>query len=120
METITQTLSPDTTMVPMRDGVKLYTEITKPEDAGTIKPYPVVLIRGYWPGYAPDAERFNEAGYIYVGQSTRGHGKSEGADGESRRFFDDTATLENYTLHLHDARPIFTTSRSRPHAGTCS
>jgi len=74
-------------MVPMRDGVKLRTRIWKPTGDG---PWPVILERGYWPGI--DAERlgkrtrpdhsnafpqdhskaFPEAGYVYVGQKTRG------------------------------------------------
>lgn len=74
-----------TIMVPMQDGVKLYTEIYKP-GKGT---YPTVLTRGYWPGNERDARRFTKAGYVYMGQSTRGHGRSEGAHGVRNRFFDD-------------------------------
>ncbi|MBC8229302.1 CocE/NonD family hydrolase [bacterium] len=73
-------------MVPMRDGVKLHTKIWKPTDGGS---YPVVFTRAYWPGFGRDYERFTKAGYVYVGQSTRGHGQSEGADGVDNRFFDD-------------------------------
>lgn len=72
-------------MVPMRDGVKLYTRIWRP-DLGS---HPVVFTRGYSPGNPGDAEKFNQAGYIYVGQSCRGHGSSEGANGVDNRFFDD-------------------------------
>ena len=75
----------DAAWVPMRDGVKLYTEIYKPGEGQ----YPVVLTRGYWPGKERDARKFTEAGYIYIGQSTRGHGKSEGDKGVRTRFFDD-------------------------------
>jgi hypothetical protein len=73
-------------MVPMRDGVRLYTKIYKPEKKGS---YPVVLTRGYWPGFGKDHEKFVKSGYVYVGQSTRGHGKSEGLEGVGNRFFDD-------------------------------
>jgi putative CocE/NonD family hydrolase len=79
----------DVVMVPMRDGTRLYTEVSLPADSAEGGPYPVVLTRGYWPGSAADARRFNDAGYAYVGQSTRGHGSSEGAEGTARRFFDD-------------------------------
>jgi len=71
--------------VPMRDGVKLYTKIWRPDEGS----YPVVLTRGYSPGNSRDAERFNQAGYVYVGQSCRGHGASEGSQGIGNRFFDD-------------------------------
>jgi hypothetical protein len=51
----------------------------------------VVLTRAYRPGFGNDHQRFTQAGYVYVGQSTRGHAKSEGAHGVDRRFFDDAA-----------------------------
>ncbi len=70
-------------MVPMRDGVKLHTKISRPARSGS---YPVVLTRGYWPGYREDYKRFTKAGYVYVGQSTRGHGQSEGSEGVANRF----------------------------------
>ena len=75
----------DSMWVQMRDGVNLYTEIYRPGKG----PYPVVLTRGYWPGNENDARKFTRAGYIYVGQSTRGHGMSEGDQGVRTRFFDD-------------------------------
>jgi len=73
-------------MVPTRDGIRLRTRIWKPAGAG---PYPVVLTRGYGPGFGRDYERFTKAGYVYVGQATRGHGGSEGDQGVGNRFFDD-------------------------------
>lgn len=73
-------------MVPMRDGVKLHTKIWKPAVEGN---YPVVFTRAYGAGFGRDYERFTEAGYVYVGQSTRGHSRSEGAHGVDNRFFDD-------------------------------
>jgi len=76
---------PQEVMVPMRDGVKLHTMIWKPAAEGS---YPVVLTRGYWPGRLA-APGFTKAGYVYVGQSTRGHGESEGPEGVRTRFFDD-------------------------------
>jgi putative CocE/NonD family hydrolase len=73
-------------MVPMRDGLKLHTKIRRPARCGS---YPVVLTRGYWPGYRDDYKKFTKADYVYVGQSTRGHGQSEGSGGVANRFFDD-------------------------------
>ena len=73
-------------MVPMRDGVKLRTKIVRPGPGR----FPVVLIRGYdtdfWGGIS---DRFVEAGYVFVGQATRGHLGSEGDQGMDNRFFDD-------------------------------
>jgi putative CocE/NonD family hydrolase len=73
-------------MVPMRDGVRLYTKIWRPLQAGR---YPVVVSRGYNHTGPAFAEPFTRAGYVYVGQATRGHGLSEGAQGIANRFFDD-------------------------------
>ena len=73
---------PDDIMMPMPDGVRLHTKIWKPGDGA----YPVVFTRAYWPGFGRDNERFTDAGYVYVGQSTRGHAQSEGV---MNRFFDD-------------------------------
>ncbi len=72
-----------TTHVTMRDGVRLETAIWKPSGDG---PFPVILTRGYGVGFPRDARRFNAAGYVYVGQSARGHA---GSEGEMRRFFPD-------------------------------
>ncbi|HGG60452.1 MAG TPA: CocE/NonD family hydrolase, partial [Gammaproteobacteria bacterium] len=72
-----------TTMVRMRDGVRLETAIWLPRGDG---PFPVVLTRGYRAGFGRDARRFNAAGYAYVGQSARGH---SGSEGEMKRFFPD-------------------------------
>ena len=73
-------------MVAMRDGVRLHTRVWLPTGAG---PHPVVFTRAYRAGFGSDHERFTQAGYAYVGQSTRGHSESEGADGVDNRFFDD-------------------------------
>ena len=70
----------------MRDGVRLHTKVWR--SAGE-EPRPVVFTRAYWPGFRQDWEPFTEAGYVYVGQSTRGHGESEGDEGVDNRFFDD-------------------------------
>lgn len=72
--------------VSMRDGVRLFTRIWLPADAGAGDRYPVVLTRGYRPGRSVDASDFTAAGYAYVGQATRGHEPSEG---ELNRFFHD-------------------------------
>ena len=68
-------------MVPMRDNVRLYTEVFLPENTG---PFPVVLHRSPYPMYRPSRHdfwplsRYLEAGYAYVFQNTRGQYKSEG------------------------------------------
>jgi len=67
-------------MVPMRDGVRLHTQVWKPQGTG---PFPVVFMRAYWPSFS---QKFVTAGYVCVGQSTRGHAQSEGVN---NRFFDD-------------------------------
>ena len=74
-------------MVPMRDGVKLFTIVYTPRD--TAQTYPVLLyrtpysIRPYGPDeyralLGPSAE-FDEDGYIFAFQDVRGKFKSEGA-----------------------------------------
>jgi putative CocE/NonD family hydrolase len=72
-------------MIPMRDGVKLYTAVYVPRD----KPgkHPILMERtGYGAGpYGPDTYRgtrgsmkMQEAGYCFAWQDVRGRGKSEG------------------------------------------
>ena len=73
-------------MVAMRDGVRLQTVVWRPALPGR---YPVVLTRGYAPTGSAYSDGFVKAGYVYVGQSTRGHGSSEGNQGVANRFFDD-------------------------------
>ena len=73
-------------MVPMRDGVRLYTIVYAPRD--TTRSYPVILFRTpYAIGpYEPDAYRtplgpsqeFDRDGYIFVFQDVRGKFRSEG------------------------------------------
>lgn len=74
------------TMVAMRDGVQLRTIVWRPAGPGR---YPTVLTRGYNPTGSAFADGFVNAGYAYAGQSTRGHGGSEGDQGVANRFFDD-------------------------------
>jgi len=68
-------------MVPMRDGVKLYTEIFLPASSAAV---PVVLIRSPYPYSRPSRNdkrpisRYLQAGYAVVFQLTRGQGFSEG------------------------------------------
>ncbi len=69
-----------TVMVPMRDGVRLATDIYLPPGAG---PWPVVLVRtpyGKSKKQAPDAasEDWTPKGYAYVEQDWRGLFASEG------------------------------------------
>jgi len=74
--------SPDLfSMVPMRDGTKLATYILLPENSE--EPVPTILIRsvykdGVIPWGAYNFQKYLDAGYAYVFQSTRGTGASEG------------------------------------------
>ena len=74
--------------IPMRDGVKLYTQAYLPKDTG--KTYPILLhrrpygIHRYGEGrdtyrsMPGPSELFTHAGYIFVEQDVRGRYKSEG------------------------------------------
>ena len=68
-------------MAPMRDGVKLFTELFLPEGPGK---FPVIFHRSPYPMYRPSRhdqwpiDRYLEAGYAFVFQLTRGQGQSEG------------------------------------------
>lgn len=69
----------ETVMVPMRDGVKLATDIHLPTGDG---PWPTVLVRTPYnkdgvKGFAGDA---NQRGYVLVAQDFRGRFASEGDD----------------------------------------
>ena len=72
-------------MVPMRDGIRLRTKVTRP-GAGS---FPVVLMRGYDTDTWIPSDRFVKAGYVFAGQAARGHIGSEGEQGMDNRFFDD-------------------------------
>jgi hypothetical protein len=73
-------------MVPMRDGVELFTIIYTPRD--TTRTYPILLFRTPYsiPPYEPDAYRtvlgpsaeFDRDGYIFVFQDVRGKFRSQG------------------------------------------
>ena len=70
----------ETVMVPMRDGVRLATDIYKhPTDDG---PWPVVLTRTPYgkAGFGKGAANLVGQGYVYVAQDMRGRFDSEGED----------------------------------------
>jgi len=75
--------APEERMIPMPDRIQLQTRIWLPAGQG---PFPVVFTRGYSAGSENDAQQFTRAGYVYVGQATRGHGSSQG---KMNRFFGD-------------------------------
>lgn len=65
-------------MVPMRDGVRLSTDIYRPSKPGR---YPVVLFRdayGNGSGALNSARKWVDNGYVYVSQDVRGRHDSEG------------------------------------------
>lgn len=75
-------------MIPMRDGVRLFTTIYAPKDATASKTYPIMLTRTPY-SVAPYGEAefrqelgpsaaFARAGYIFVYQDVRGRFMSEG------------------------------------------
>jgi len=88
----------ETIMVPMRDGVRLATEVLLPETGGPA--FPVVLVRTvYGRKYDGIARTARQLGIAVVSQDTRGYGDSEGekmqfaADGADKlRDGDDTLT----------------------------
>ncbi len=73
-------------MVPMRDGVKLFTSVFVPRD--TTKKYPILMKRtpynvgpygeDKYPAKLGPSELFVKAGYIFVNQDVRGRFASEG------------------------------------------
>lgn len=67
-------------MVPMRDGVRLSTDIHRPSQPGR---YPVVLVRdiydnGSQPNWVQLGRKWAERGYVFVHQDVRGRLDSEG------------------------------------------
>ena len=72
--------------IPMRDGIKLFTAVYAPRDAG--QPYPILLKRTpygvdpYGPTNYPrvlgPSDLFSREGFIFVYQDVRGRGRSEG------------------------------------------
>ena len=65
-----------TEMVPMRDGVRLFTTLHFPEGQG---PFPVLLIRNLYraAGGIAAHEGITEKGIVFVHQDVRGSGMSE-------------------------------------------
>lgn len=74
-----------TVVVRMRDGATIATYVKTPPGEG---PWPVVFKKGY--GITTGgAERFNEAGYVYVSQGVRSGPDPHGISGNARFFADD-------------------------------
>ncbi len=84
-------------MIPMRDGVKLYTAVYVPKD--TSKTYPIMMKRTPYscapygadklPASLGPSEHFVRSGYIFVNQDVRGRFLSEG-------------TFQQVTPHIED------------------
>ena len=72
----------ETIMVPMKDGVKLATDVYRPAEGGPA--FPVVVTRTVYgrggKGLQATAKGFTDRGYAFVIQDTRGRGDSEGKD----------------------------------------
>jgi predicted acyl esterase len=73
----------ETAMVAMRDGVRLATEIWRPNGTG---PWPVALVRTPYGRTSRPGERFTREGIALVVQDARGRFASEGV---ARAFVDD-------------------------------
>ncbi len=71
-------VEPETLMMPMRDGVRLATDIYKPEKLNG--KLPVILTRTPYnkAGTKKHGEYFSQHGYIFIAQDTRGRYASEG------------------------------------------
>ncbi len=75
-------------MIPMRDGIKLYTQIYTPKDISSTNQYPILMDRTPYSvgNYEPDqypsllgpSELLMKEKYIFVRQDVRGKFKSEG------------------------------------------
>jgi putative CocE/NonD family hydrolase len=73
-------------LIPMRDGVRLFTSIYAPKD--TSQKYPILLMRtpytvspygeDNYRGLAANNEKFAKEGFIFASQDVRGTSKSEG------------------------------------------
>ncbi len=75
-------------LIPMRDGVKLFTSVYTPKD--TSEAYPMMMLRtpysvapygidNYRASLGPSSERFVKEKFIFVYQDVRGRNRSEGA-----------------------------------------
>lgn len=74
-------------LIPMRDGVRLFTSIYVPKDRS--RTYPILLLRtpysvapygidNYRTSLGPASEKFMREGFIFAYQDVRGRGRSEG------------------------------------------
>jgi putative CocE/NonD family hydrolase len=97
---ISERYTKQVTMIPMRDGVKLFTIVYSPKDAS--KSYPMLMMRtpySIWP-YDKDtissnlgpSRLFSDEGYIFVYQDVRGCYMSEGEFVDMRPHLDHKKT----------------------------
>jgi uncharacterized protein len=83
-------------MIPMRDGVKLHTEIFVPKDAGKAQRYPFLMTRTPYNAsrtrtalYSmPSFAKLMREGFIIVGQDVRGRWRSQGDFSHERPLVD--------------------------------
>ncbi len=83
--------------VPMRDGIRLSTNIYRPDAPGR---FPVILIRSpYGNGGAGNREGhfFAQQGYVYISQDTRGRYESEGIFDAFQPEAADGYDMQNWT-----------------------
>jgi len=85
-------------MIPMRDGVKLYTEIFVPKAASGAKKYPFLMTRTPYNATtlqgrlynSPSFAKLAREGFIFVQQDVRGRWRSEGEFSHERPLENDT------------------------------
>ena len=85
---IRQNYTKEEMLIPMRDGVNLFTSVYTPKDKS--QQYPILLLRtpytvapygseNYRRSLGPASEKFMREGFIFAYQDVRGKGRSEGA-----------------------------------------
>ena len=72
-----QTFDRREAMIPMRDGVRLFTIVVAPR--GATEPLPLLMTRTPYGAFAWMVRELAADGYIFVNQDIRGRGRSEGA-----------------------------------------
>lgn len=85
-------------MVPVRDGVKLYTEVFLPKDASNKKKYPFLMTRTPYNATRVHGRLYSSAsfarlareGFIFVEQDVRGRWRSEGEFSHERPLVDNS------------------------------
>ncbi len=100
-------------LIPMRDGVRLFTAVYLPKDVSHSHPFLInrtpysVAPYGvdHYPKYLGPSEDFRKAGYIFVNQDVRGRWQSEGTFVEMRPHIDNKKSKQD----VDDASDLYDT-----------